>query len=209
MLLVFLLDRPRRELIEAAAASPNADPARDEGSTRSRLGESERGSRGSSRGRPSRSSSSCFWSREVERRGESSPDASADPIGYLNVRQRVLGRDIRTVEIDDDRAPFVKLAFESYASGGHSVGGIAEMLDGVGPETVMTAERAPVPLTRAGDHKVLKDDYYAGIVTLNGVKVEGEHPALIDVEAFDRVQRRLDGHRLSGDRSHKHDRYLI
>jgi Recombinase len=56
---------------------------------------------------------------------------------------------------------------------------------------------------------VLKDDYYVGIVTLNGVKVEGEHPALIDVGAFDRVQQRLDGHRLSGDRSHKHDRYLI
>jgi len=32
------------------------------------------------------------------------------PIGYLNVRTRELGRDIRSVEIDEERAPLVQMA---------------------------------------------------------------------------------------------------
>jgi len=40
------------------------------------------------------------------------------PLGYINVRKiDDRGREERTVEIDEDRAPLVKLAFEEYASG--------------------------------------------------------------------------------------------
>jgi hypothetical protein len=55
---------------------------------------------------------------------------------------------------------------------------------------------------------MLRDDYYTGIVTHNGVKGDGRHEALIDRATFDRVQKVLDGHRVSGDRSHKHHHYL-
>jgi hypothetical protein len=45
-------------------------------------------------------------------------------------------------------------------------------------------------------------------VTRKGVKRPGRHEALIDRDTFDRVQEVLDGHRASGDRSHKHSHYL-
>jgi site-specific DNA recombinase len=43
------------------------------------------------------------------------------PIGYLNTIDRFDGREIRAVGIDPERAPFVKLAFELYASGDHTL----------------------------------------------------------------------------------------
>ena len=42
------------------------------------------------------------------------------PIGYLNVRKRdELGREMRVVEPDPDRAALVKWAFEAYATGNY------------------------------------------------------------------------------------------
>jgi hypothetical protein len=51
---------------------------------------------------------------------------------------------------------------------------------------------------------MLRDDYYIGIVTLKCAKQEGRHEPIIDHATFERVQQTLDGHRASGDRSHKH-----
>lgn len=42
-------------------------------------------------------------------------------MGYRNVTTRdELGREVRTVEVDPDRAPLIKWAFEAYATGNHS-----------------------------------------------------------------------------------------
>ncbi len=130
------------------------------------------------------------------------------PIGYLNVRKRVLGREVRTVEVDTERAPLVQLAFHCYASGEYSISGITELLDAAGLRTPMTAKRPPAPLARSAVHRTLRDDYYIGVVTYDGVKADGQHPPLIDAETFERVQEVLRGHALSGDRSHKHEQYL-
>jgi site-specific DNA recombinase len=130
------------------------------------------------------------------------------PIGYLNVRKRVLGHDVRTVEVDAERAPLVQLAFRCYASGEYSISGITELLDAAGLRTPMTAKRPPAPLARSAVHRILGDDYYIGVVTYDGVKADGQHPPLIDSETFERVQEVLRGHALSGDRSHKHEQYL-
>ena len=130
------------------------------------------------------------------------------PIGYLNVRRRELGRDIRTVEVDETRAPLVQMAFRCYASGEYSISGITEMLDAAGLRTHMTAKRPPAPLARSAVHRILGDEYYIGVVTYDGVKADGQHPPLIDVETFERVQAVLRGHALSGDRAHKHEQYL-
>jgi site-specific DNA recombinase len=64
------------------------------------------------------------------------------------------------------------------------------------------------PLSRSVVHRILRDDYYIGVVTLKGVKREGRHEPIIDPATFERVQQALDGHRASGDRSHKHSHYL-
>jgi site-specific DNA recombinase len=43
------------------------------------------------------------------------------PIGYLNVRKLIDGREVRTVEIDPDRAPHVRWAFAAYGSGAYTL----------------------------------------------------------------------------------------
>jgi len=80
------------------------------------------------------------------------------PIGYLNVRKRVLGRDVRTVEIDPDRADLVRLGWECYATGEYSVSAITDLLDVSGLRTPMTAKRPPKPLARSAVYRMLKDD---------------------------------------------------
>ena len=48
------------------------------------------------------------------------------PLGYLNVFDRSEGREIRTVAPDPERAPFVKLAFELYATGDYTLADLAD-----------------------------------------------------------------------------------
>jgi hypothetical protein len=48
------------------------------------------------------------------------------PIGYLNVREIVDGREIRTVAVDPDRAPLIQWAFQAYATGEYTVSQLAE-----------------------------------------------------------------------------------
>ena len=130
-------------------------------------------------------------------------------IGYINVRKRINGREIRTVELDPERAPLIRIAFAWYATGGYTISMITEMLDAAGLRSMMTASRPSVSLSRSMVHAVLHDDYYIDVVTFDGAKnPNGEHPRLIDEETFERVQQLLAAHRLAGNRSRKHQHYL-
>jgi hypothetical protein len=53
----------------------------------------------------------------LARRGGS---VSKAPIGYLNVRENFEGREVRTVVLDPERAPLVRVAFELYSTGSYS-----------------------------------------------------------------------------------------
>lgn len=64
-------------------------------------------------------------------------------------------------------------------------------------------------MSRSSVHRMLGDDFYIGIGTLNGHKLRGLHDPLIEETTFERVQQILAAHRASGDRSHKHEHYLI
>jgi site-specific DNA recombinase len=130
------------------------------------------------------------------------------PIGYVNVREMVNGKEVRTVAIDPERVELVQLGFEAFTTGEYSITTLREMLDEVGLRTRQTQKRPAKPLSRNGVYKMLRDDYYIGIVTRGGVKREGRHEAIIDPQVFEKVQRTLAAHRLSGDRTKKHAHYL-
>lgn len=49
-------------------------------------------------------------------------------LGYLNVRDHSLGREVRTVAVDPERAPLVRLAFELYATDNYSIDRLAQVL---------------------------------------------------------------------------------
>ena len=128
--------------------------------------------------------------------------------GYLNVRQEVAGREIRAIALDEERAPLIKLAFDTFATGDHSITTLCSLLEELGLRTRPSAKRPGKPLSRAGLCRILRDDYYIGIVTRGAVKRDGRHPAMIDRDTFEKVQQLLDAHRQSGDRTQKHFHYL-
>jgi site-specific DNA recombinase len=129
-------------------------------------------------------------------------------IGYLNDSEMVEGRKVATISVDPDRAHYIQLAFDLAATGDHTITTITEILEDAGLRTRGTPKRPNKPVSRCTVHRILRDDYYIGIVTLNGVKCQGRHDALVDRATFEQVQKVLNGHRASGDRSHKHSHYL-
>jgi hypothetical protein len=128
-------------------------------------------------------------------------------LGYLNVRERFEGREVRTVMVDPERAPFIPLAFELYATGEYSLERLSDELTTRGLRT--RPGRYPGgPVSDSKLSVMLRDRYYLGIVTHNGAEYPGRHPALVSQELFDRVQVLLEASGVSGERRRTHDHYL-
>jgi site-specific DNA recombinase len=130
-------------------------------------------------------------------------------LGYLNVREQLpQGGEVRTVVIDPERAPLVRWAFETYATGLYSTADMMLLLDTRGLRTRGDRSHPPQPLALSSVQDMLSCSYYAGIVTYRGKQYEGRHPKLITQELFDQVQAVLASHRHAGERDRKHQHYL-
>jgi site-specific DNA recombinase len=130
------------------------------------------------------------------------------PIGYLNTIDRIDGRDVRSVSIEETRAPFVKLAFELYADGSHTIDQIADELADRGLTTKGNYRRAGGPVSYSKLAKLLRDPYYIGLVTYQGEQYQGRHDALISEALFNRVQELLDARGYAGERRRVNHHYL-
>lgn len=131
------------------------------------------------------------------------------PVGYLNVRTVVHGREARVIQLDPDRAHHIRWAFEEYASNPDmTLSRITELLEARGLTIKATAKQAERPLLRSQVHRMLTNRYYAGYVTWRDVEYPGTHQAIIDEALFGAVQERLAGNRAAGNRERKHLHYL-
>ncbi len=130
------------------------------------------------------------------------------PIGYLNVRHMVDGREMRSVEVDPIRGPLVTWAFEAYVSGNYTLHQLAEELERRGLTQRSAGRRPERPLAANRLHTLLTNRYYIGIVTYRGIEYEGRHPQLVDPVLFEQAQQVLGRHRNSGERSHRRTHYL-
>ncbi|MFV0435159.1 MAG: recombinase family protein [Leucobacter sp.] len=131
------------------------------------------------------------------------------PIGYRNTLHRDdLGREVRGIKIDEERAPLVKWAFTAYASGNYSLAQLRTELTRRGLKSVPTPKRASRPLGLSSVHRMLQNPYYKGDVVYRGVRYDGAHERLIEPEVWYQVQTVLRAHALSGVRAQKHDHYL-
>ncbi len=130
------------------------------------------------------------------------------PIGYLNAKEVVGAREVAVVVPDPDRKELVQMAFELFATGDYSITQMVNILEDAGLRYRATPKKPSKPMNRSMVHRMLRDDFYIGIVTLKGAKREGIHEPIIEQEIFERVQSILTAHRASGDRSHKHSHYL-
>ncbi len=130
------------------------------------------------------------------------------PIGYRNVQNFIDGRDVRTIEVDDERGPLVAWAFETFASGDWTLLRLADALENKGLVSRPTPTRPAKPLTVNSLSHVLHNPYYLGVVPYQGVHYHGKHPALVPPEVWLRVQDLLAMHAHAHERTIKHPHYL-
>lgn len=133
---------------------------------------------------------------------------SRAPLGYLNIR-RVddKGREERTVILDEERAPLIKLAFEEYSTGNWTVQDLAEHLAACGPTTRATPRIPSQSINKKSLNKAWINPYYKGIVPYQGVEYDGTHPALVDADTWQQVQDILETH-TNGKRTREHPQLL-
>lgn len=130
-------------------------------------------------------------------------------IGYTNVRAHIDGHEVRTVAIDEERAPLIRLAFKLCATGEYTMTRLATVLTGRGLRMRPQTNRPAGPISAKYLTRVLRDRYYLGVITYQGIEYSGRHTPLVTPELFARVQTILDA-RLpkTGERQRKHHHYL-
>ncbi len=130
------------------------------------------------------------------------------PIGYKPKRTFIGSQDIRTVILDEKRAPLVEEAFQLYATGDWPTRKLATYLTEQGLRTRPTKRAPERPLTANRVQEMLRNPYYKGTVIYNGSSYPGKHERLVDPDTFDTVQGLLAGARIAGERPQKHEHYL-
>ncbi len=129
-------------------------------------------------------------------------------LGYLNVRKDFDGRLVNTIDVDPERAPLIKWAFEQYASGQYSVTQLQMLLEDQGLTTRASSKRPARPLSSSALAKILRDPYYTGVIRSKGRLYPGRHAPIISKELFLAVQKVLDGRNRRGDRDRTHFHFL-
>ena len=131
------------------------------------------------------------------------------PIGYRNIGVRDdFGREVRTVEIDEERARLVRWAFQVFASGDWTTSQLHQELVARGLTTAASPRRPSRPIGKSSVHRMLTNPYYKGSVRYQGVTYAGAHEAIVPNEVWDQVQTVLGTHRSAADATQVHEHYL-
>ena len=129
------------------------------------------------------------------------------PPGYVNVGVQFEGRKVNTVELDPERAPFVPLAFEWFATGQYTYDELRDALFAAGFTSRPNRARPAGKVSRHTVEHMLRR-YYLGYVTVDGVEYQGRHPTLVTPELFERVQQVLRTMPGAGNRQRRYHHYL-
>ena len=133
---------------------------------------------------------------------------SKAPIGYKNIRYvNSDGREVRTVEVDTERAPFITEAFEMYSTGKWSICNLAAELAERGLTTTPAPRKPSDPISEKALNRILQNPYYLGKVKFQGIYHDGKHEKLIDEITFRKVQEIMKDH-LNGERKRINGHYL-
>ena len=130
------------------------------------------------------------------------------PLGYLNHIERSDGLEIRTVVVDEERAPHVVWAYKQYATGEWSIAELCEALAQRGFKSRTTRKHVGKPINNSQLHRLLTNPYYKGQIRFNEVLYEGSHQPIVDEITWQQVQDLLNDRRIAGDRSWRHSHYL-
>jgi len=130
------------------------------------------------------------------------------PTGYLNIKEpskESPGAFVKKIVVDENRAPFVRRAFELYATGKYSLKHLTEVLREAGFTQKgkrvrignRMVEQKEKPITIASLYSILSNPFYTGEFLWRDPDTgerrlyEGNYPALIDKKLFKAVQNVL------------------
>ena len=130
------------------------------------------------------------------------------PIGYLNKRASIGGRQVAFIAPDPDRADLVRMAFELYATGGYSVAQLTDELARRGLRGRGRRDYPEKPLKVSTVADLLANPVYLGMVEWEGVTYPGQHKPLVSADTFHRVQQLLAARAMRGIRERRHDHEL-
>ena len=130
------------------------------------------------------------------------------PLGYLNLREVVGGRQVARIVPDPERAPLITGAFDHYATGDWTLQRLAGELAHQGLTNRGQRGKPAAPISWQGLAKILANPVYIGVVEWNAVQYPGTHEPLVIPEVFRRVQELLAARAARGTRERKHPHYL-
>ncbi len=99
------------------------------------------------------------------------------PLGYLNDKKTKL------VYVDKEKAPFIKKAFEAYATGNYTLKNLRKKINGLG-----LVGKSGKMLSVSNYQYLLQNPFYYGIIRYGGEFYEGKHEPIITKKLFDQVQ---------------------
>lgn len=129
------------------------------------------------------------------------------PIGYLNNKVYIQGREISNIMVDPARAPIITEAFKLYATGLYPISKLHEKVTQMGLKTRPTRKWTEQPIAKSTLNAILVNKFYTGDFDWKGVEYKGNHEPLIDKETFQKVQEILAINRV-GVKTSKHDHFL-
>lgn len=144
----------------------------------------------------------------MEQKAKTGGTPGKAPLGYKNVR--ILngeGREVRTIVLDNERAPHIRWAFEQYATGDWTLKPLAAELAKRGLKTRKTPKSPERTLSYNALARLLATPYYKGEVTYRGVRYAGRHEPLVDEATWQRVQDVLSANS-AGEKRREHPHYL-
>lgn len=115
------------------------------------------------------------------------------PIGYINDKKT------KSLIVDPIRAPYVKMAFELYATGKYSYDSLAADLAKRGFKS-----KAGKIVNRKSIEHFLANPIYYGLIKTRSATCQANFPTLISKKLFDDVQEIIQQHNHYADRSRKH-----
>ncbi len=144
----------------------------------------------------------------MRKKVEQGGTVSKAPLGYRNIRTvDALGREMRTVELDPERAPLLTQAFELYATGKYTIEEVADKMALLGLSTLPTPRVPSKPITRPALNHLFVNPYYKGMVKYQDAYYAGNHERITTPEIWQKVQDIMKT-RINGERTRKNPHFL-
>ena len=115
------------------------------------------------------------------------------PLGYLN------NHKTKEIDLDKEKAPFIRKAFELYATGDYTLKAIKQFLADSGIKSYRKR-----PLSVSCVQRILKNHFYYGVFRFNNEIYQGTHEPIISKKLFDSVQQVMNN-RGKKKRKRKHE----